>query len=439
MWQIPLGLLLVILIYNVPPVHDRLGWRVDNVRAQVKYFFNPPDQAVFRPEQQVNFDSILATTRAEYSLTLTPPAPAATGTQQSGPTAKPTIPPTPLPALVDLKGFKYEDQHGRWNYCGPSNFSMALNFWGWTGNRDVVGKAVMPGNNVDSKGIPRGLDKNVMPYEFQDFISSSVPGMTSVMRYGGDIDTVRRFLAAGFPVVAEKGYYERDYAGKVGWMGHYQFITGYDDGRQELIVQDTYNDGPNFHISYDKFIEGWRSFNYLFVVVYPATNERDVMSLLGPLSDEYAAASHAMQVAEAETGSLTGIDRFFAWFNLGTSHVARQEYVDAAAAFDNAFQLYAGLGGTDSTRPYRMMWYQTGPYWAYYYSSRYADVINLADTTLKDTIASPDLEELLLWRGRAYYMAGKTQDALDDYRAALRIHPNWDPAMQALKDLGYQQ
>ena len=41
--------------------------------------------------------------------------------------------------------------------------------------------------------------------------------------------------------------------------------------RGELIVQDTYNDGPNFHISYEKFIEGWRSFNYLFVVVYPAT------------------------------------------------------------------------------------------------------------------------------------------------------------------------
>ena len=145
-----------------------------------------------------------------------------------------------------------------------------------------------------------------------------------------------------------------------------------------------------------------------------------------------------MQVAEAETGTLSGIDRFFAWFNMGTSHVARQEYVDAAAAYDNAFQLYAGLGGTDATRPYRMMWYQTGPYWAYYYSARYADVINLANTTLKDTIASPDLEESLLWRGRAYYMAGQTPDAVSDYRAALKIHPNWDPAMQGLKDLGYQ-
>jgi len=53
---------------------------------------------------------------------------------------------------------------------------------------------------------------------------------------------------------------------------------------------------------------------------------------------------------------------------------------------------------------------------AYYYSARYADVINLATTTLEDTIASPDLEESLIWRGRALYMAGETQAAVRDYR-----------------------
>jgi tetratricopeptide (TPR) repeat protein len=427
-WMIPLGLLLVVGLYNVPPVHDRLGWRLENLRTQVKYFFNPPDEAVFKPEQQINFDSILATTRAEYALTLTPRAPEVSSTPPSGPTAKPTVTSTPLPALVDLKGFRYEDQHNRWNYCGPANFSMALNFWGWDGNRDVIGKAVKPSDK----------DKNVMPYEFQDFIAEDVPGMTSVMRYGGDIDLLKRFLAAGYPVVAEKGYYERDYAGKVGWMGHYQFITGYDDSKQELIVQDTYNDGPNFHISYKEFMDGWRSFNYLFVVVYPATDESQVVSLLGPLSDEYAAASHALDVAQVEARSLIGNDRFFAWFNAGTSHVALQQYMDAAAAYDNAFDVYAQLGDNNTTRPYRMMWYQTGPYWAYFYSARYADVINLANTTLKDTIASPDLEESLLWRARAYYMAGQTQQAISDYRAALKVHPGWTPAVQGLRDLGLQ-
>ena len=85
-----------------------------------------------------------------------------------------------------------------------------------------------------------------------------------------------------------------------------------------------------------------------------------------------------------------------------------------------------------------MMWYQTGPYFAYFYSNRYADVINLATTTLEDTIASPDLEESLLWRGRAYYMAGQTDLAVKDYRAALIVHPKWQPSLQALQDLGVQ-
>jgi hypothetical protein len=66
------------------------------------------------------------------------------------------------------------------------------------------------------------------------------------------------------------------------------------------------------------------------------------------------------------------------------------------------------------------------------------DVINLANTTLEETISEPVLEESLLWRGRAYYMIGETQAAIDDYRAALRIHVDWLPAVQALQDLGVQ-
>lgn len=65
-------------------------------------------------------------------------------------------------------------------------------------------------------------------------------------------------------------------------------------------------------------------------------------------------------------------------------------------------------------------------------------MINLADTTLNDTISKPILEESLLWRGRAYYMSGDSQSAIADYRAALKVHMKWIPAMQALQDLGIQ-
>ena len=221
-------------------------------------------------------------------------------------------------------------------------------------------------------------------------------------------------------------------------MGHYQFVTGYDDMNGVVIAQDTYRDGPNFSIPYDEFMEGWRSFNYVFVVVYPSERENEVLSVLGPLADADASARRALERAETESQRLSGIDRFFAYFNMGTSHVALRQYGDATYAYDYAFQLYAGLSGDESIRPYRMMWYQTGPYFAYYYSNRFSDVINLASTTLDDTISEPVLEESLIWRGRAYYMAGDTQSAIDDYRAALKVHPDWLPAVQALQDLGVQ-
>jgi hypothetical protein len=433
-WVIPIALLILIGLYYVPPIHSRLAWRLDSLRTQIKYMVKPPDEAVFRPTEQAQVN--LAVTKMIQTLqaTLTPDAASAASTAPPGPTLQPTITTTPLPATVMLEGIKYEHQHGRLNYCGPANFSMALTYWGWTGNRDVIGKAVKPSDK----------DKNVMPYELQDYIIDNVPGMTSLVRYGGDVDMLKRMVSAGFPVVVEKGIYETDVNGKYGWMGHYAFVTGYDDTSGEIIYQDTYqpdpkkNPGPNRHIKYSTFSEGWRAFDFVFVVVYPVDKESQVLSLLGPYADDQWASQHALTVAQAETQTLADIDRFFAWFNVGTSHIALLQYADAAIAYDYAFNVYADLDVNDSVRPYRMMWYQTGPYKAYYYTNRFADVINLADTTLDETIAEPVLEESLYWRGRAYYMAGKTDLAVKDYRAALNVHSKWIPATQALQDLGMQ-
>lgn len=396
------------------------------MRTQIKYFINPPEEAVFQPQQQSQVDIAVTQTLQTSKATLTP---------IPSPTLQPTITAIPLPATVILEGVKYEQQHGRRNYCGPANFSMALTYWGWEGNRDVIGKVVMPINDKD---------KNVMPYELQDYITDNVPGMTSIIRNGGDIELLKRLVSAGLPVVVEIGVYEVDLNGKNSWLGHYGFVTGYDDASQMIIYQDSYqpdpqtNPGPNRKIGYEKLIQRWRAFNYVFIVVYPMEKQNNVLTLLGPLADEEQANRHALEVARTEAQTLTDVDEYFAWFNTGTSHVALFEYADASIAYDYAFDIYANLKVDIAIRPYRMMWFQTGPYKAYYYTNRFSDVINLADTTLNDTIAEPVLEESLYWRGQAYYMAGETNLAIKDYRSALKIHPNWVPAIQALQDLGVQ-
>ena len=436
-WILPAVILAGVALYFLPPIHSRLAWRLEDVRVQIRNYFNPPAEALFLPTQQAAIDEIVkATMQAHATAEAATPAPRLTATRP-GPTARPTATSTPLPRTVSLPGVKYVDQRDRWNYCAPANLTMALNFWGWKGNRDDVAKVVKPGENDPSKSfIDRGRsDRNVMPYELEAFVNDETE-YRALSRYGGDIDLLKALVAAGFPPIAEKGYYEADFRGKVAWLGHYQFVTGYDDARGEVIVQDTWNDGPNFRIPYDTFMEGWRSFDFLFVVVYPADREAELLDVLGPYADAQWAAQHALERAIREVTALQGIDLFFAWFAKGTSHVALQQYVDAATAYDQAFAIYNALGSDDNERPFRMMWYQTGPYWAYYYSGRYFDVINLADTTLNDTGSTPTLEESLYWRGLARYALGNVAGGIDDVRRSVYYNMNFTAGIAKLQEWG---
>ena len=66
-----LGLIALVGLYNLPPIHSRLSWRVDNLRTQVKYYFNPPDEAIFEPSTPVPTSAVSEPTA---TLTSTPEA-----------------------------------------------------------------------------------------------------------------------------------------------------------------------------------------------------------------------------------------------------------------------------------------------------------------------------------------------------------------------------
>ena len=434
---IPLVVLGALLVYQIPAVKARFS----DIRARIKYAIRPPDEAIFVPGESGS--EVSAAPTITPSPSPLPPTPTSTlppdlPTQTPEPTLTPTITPTPLPESVILDGVIYVDQHNRWNYCGPANLTMALKFWSWPGTRDDVARVVKPGIQDPALDfIQQGRwDKNVMPYEMANFVIDHTE-LNVVTRHGGDLEVVKRLIAGGFPVLIEKGYYEADYTGKIAWLGHYLFTTGYDDLENSFIVQDAYlKPGKNLRVDYQAYLEGWRSFNFLFMVIYPPDREAEVFNLLGPYGDSSWGDQTALETAEIETQTLSGNDAFFAWFNKGTSHVRLQQYVDASFAYDQAFSIYAQLGSDDSQRPYRIMWYQTGPYWAYYYSGRYQDVINLANTTLIETIAEPTLEESIYWRGQAYSALGDTNLAIADFRETIRLNPNFRPGWAALERLG---
>jgi len=423
------AIFLILFLINSNTLYQKVSNRLDTYRTQIVYFLNPPDDAVFIPGK-VTPGTSLASVTATATI-------AKTAIPSLGPTSKPTATSTPLPKAKIIPNVVYVDQHNRWNYCGPANITMALNYWGWKGTRDDVAKAIKPGeNNLKLDFIQRGKsDKNVMPYEMVDFVNNETD-LNAFQRSGGTIDLLKAYIANGLPVLIEKGYYERDYTGKTTWMGHYLFVTGYDDSQGVFIVQDAYlKPGKDLQSKYDEFFEGWRSFNYLFMVIYPDDKTELVNSITGDYLDADFASKAALERANQEIKSATGMDEFFAWFNKGTSHVQLLEYNDAATAFDQAFQVYAGLKEETIQRPYRMMWYQTAAYKAYYYTARHTDVIALADTTLNETMDKPTLEESLFWRGMSEIALGDRYGGVKDLQQAVYYNPNMTIAINQLNEL----
>lgn len=413
---LPSLLVMGILFYNLPPVKSRLGWRVDELRAQLKYALAPPEQAIFVPQQQWETDP-LPLPQVYTATSMPSPTPLPLDQPATPlPTALPAVTPTPLPGKIQLSGMRHEYQG--WNNCGPATLSMALSFWGWQGDQYDIAPITKPNSR----------DKNVMPYELADYVEAET-SLKLISRVGGEIDLLKRFLAAGLPVIVEKGFEGPDFDG---WMGHYVLVTGFDDLEQAFTLQDSYY-GLDQAMGYAALDRFWRAFNFTYLVVYPPERNEVVMELLGPQADENLNDLHAAQKASDEISSLVGRDQYFAWFNRGTNLVALQDYAGAAAAYDQAFALYPSI--PEQERPWRMMWYQTGPYWAYFYSGRYQDVIDLATETL-DNMSEPVLEESYYWRALARESIGDIAGAIEDLRASLKYHPGFEPGLTQLQRLG---
>lgn len=429
--------LIAVAVLFLPPIQERVTWRISNWRAQVQRALNPPQEIVFVPEGQSALEATDSPEQGFADLTSTPSSVEAlqattlaiqitpTVTPESSatfsPSATPTFTATPLPLNVSLTGIVHEYQ--QFNNCGPANLAMALSYWGWSGNQADTRAFLRPNREVD--------DKNVMPEEMVSFVEGFTE-YKALTRVGGNLEILKQFLAAGFPILIEKGHHPAD----DWWMGHYVVVNGYDDQRQRFTIQDSLI-APDLSLAYaDLEAHEWRDFNYVYLVIFPVDRQDQVYQILGPHIDPVYNYQHAAQKALDEMGNLTGRDLFFAWFNLGSSQVGLGDYAAAAQSYDQAFRLYQSL--SEEQRPYRLMWYQTGPYEAYYFAGRYQDVINLANTTFS-WVGQPVLEESYYWRGLAYEAIGKVELGIADIKKAAQLNPNYHLPREHLQYLGIYQ
>jgi len=412
-----------IVIYNLPPVHESLSWRLANLRTQVRRMFNPPEQVVFVPQEQLDIivQNTLAAMTPSLAATFTPGTVLPATVTESGSTATPTVTPTmtpsptPIPDQFLLTGIRHEYQ--KFNNCGPANLSMALSFWGWEGNQNITGSYLRFSE----------FDKNVMPGEMLAFVEDTTE-LEALIRVGGDLQLIKNLIAAGFPVVIEKGYDPPD----DDWMGHYLTLNGYDDSQEKFTAQDSLI-MPDYPLPYDVVEQRWRDFNNVYLVIYPKERGDQLAAILGPQLDQSANFESAVQKARQEIEQLTGRELYFAWFNLGSNLLALEDYSGAAAAYDQAFAVYPTI--PEDERPWRVMWYQDGPYEAYYHMQRYQDVINLANNTFF-ALGEYTLEESFYWRGMAKLALDDFNGAVFDLKKTLELNPRYTPAQIALEELG---
>ena len=347
----------------------------------------------------------LAATRSPDAPPPAPVAAAAAVTPPLAPTAIPSPMPPPLPPYGRVTGLPIIPQ--KFNNCGPTNLTLVLNHYGVAVNQLDVAAVIRP--NYE--------DRNVSPDELVRYVNEHTE-LAAATYVGGDVDTVRALLAAGFPVIIEKGL-EPDVA--TGWMGHYLTVFAYDDITRHFSVRDTYL-GPwqgEGLVSYDATARDWAHFNGAFVVVYPPARAADVARAIGPdFADAGAMWARAAERARAAVEQQP--DDAFAWFNLGASLTALGAQGDtalydvAAAAFDEARRL--GL-------PPRTLWYQFAPYEAYLAIGRHADVLALAEATLGNQ-GGQNVEETHYYQGLALRAAGDEAGARAALARAAALNPD---------------
>ena len=394
--------LLAGLVYSLPPVQRRLGWRVDFALAYALGVLDP----VEAPPTPLPPPAMAVTSMPQASPTPSP-SPEPTLSPTPGATPTPTPSPTPIPVQVILTPPTWEKQDI--NNCGPASLAMALRYYGWEGDQFDIADLLKPQRE----------DRNVNVEELHYYVLTQVNWLRLEYRVGGDHAQLKSLIAAGLPVLVEEGFlFEESYwPNDDRWAAHYNLLTGYDDERGVFIAQDSFY-GADQAVPYEEQLDLWRSFNYVYIVLYPTEQEALVQSLLGPDWDADYNRQQALEKAQTEVQA--DPQDAYSWFNLGSNLVYFERYREVAEAYDQARQI--GL-------PQRMFRYQFGPFFAYFHTRRIDDLLALTEYALRIT---KNAEEAFLWQGWGLYRQGKSTAAIESFQAALAENPNYQDARYAI-------
>lgn len=329
----------------------------------------------------------------------TPPTPSAS----SAPQAEATL---PSAHTIDDLGHVWQS----FNNCSSVALLIALSHFGITDTQEAIAEATRPWNNRTGDND----DKSVTLYELADYAMAK-HGLTAYVRPNGNIETLKKFVAAGIPVVTRAlTYPDKDYV-------HYRVVRGYDDTTRTVIESDGI-EGPNQPYSYDAWMHMWKDFNYSYLIVVPYNQRETARRILGEEADERAAWANAED--RAREGIATDPRDIRAHYNLVTALYYQDDYAGTVREFERI----------ESRLTPHKLWYQMEPIWAYFELKNYDRAIALSDAVINANNAS--VSELYVMKGRIYELRGNKAAARAEFEKALKYHKHLQAAKDALAALG---
>lgn len=312
--------------------------------------------------------------------------------------------PPPSTALLANDYQVYET----WNNCGPASLSVALSYFGIQQSQAALGEALRPYQNTSGDND----DKDVTMDELAHFARGS--SLLTYHRPSGSIALLKRFIAAGMPVIAETVLTKDDD------IGHFRVVKGYDD-TAGVVVQDDSMQGHNVRFSYADFDTMWKKYNYKYLVLVPTRKRQLAEAILG--RDLHARATW-LAAARMDRAALaadpTDVD---SQFNLSVALYYTGDYRGSVAAFEQV----------QNRLPPRTLWYQIEPIEAYYALGDYQTVVTLSDTILGG--GDRAFSQLYILRGRIDLKQGNLQAARAEFSNAVRYNVHLQAAQDALRSV----
>ncbi len=318
------------------------------------------------------------------------------------------VPPTPIP-LPEAKILPSTYQvFQSFNNCGPAALSMTLYFYGITKSQAELGQALRPFQNQAGDND----DKSVTLYELGEHAREY--GFIPFYRPAGSIETIKKSIAMGFPVVTRTWLQANED------IGHFRVVKGYDD-RTETLLQDDSLQGHDLTYSYSDFNDIWKKFNYEYLILVPQDQEAVAQTILGEDIDSNLAWQKAVDMSSDELSA--NPNDIYARFNLSVAYYHLGDYQKSVSEFENV----------EAQLPARTLWYQIEPIEAYAKLGNDAKVFAITDRILNNHNRA--FSELYLLRGELYKKQGNTEAARQEFERAVFYNSNMKAAREALQSL----